>query len=62
MAKRETVFTERDLATVYKVAKANGARAVTYEAPGGHKVTFDLSVVSGDSLQDQPNPYDGTHG
>lgn len=62
MAKRETVFTERELETVCSVAKANGARAVTYEAPGGHKVTFDLSVVSGDSLQDQPNPYDGTHG
>ncbi len=62
MAKRAHIFTEGDLSLAFKVAKANGARGFKYEAPGGHKLTFDLSDVPSDSMQDQPNPWDGTNG
>ncbi|AMS29442.1 MAG TPA: hypothetical protein DIU09_09545 [Hyphomonadaceae bacterium] len=62
MAKRAHIFTEGDLSLAFKVAKANGARAFKYEAPGGHKLTFDLSDVPSDSMQDQSNPYDVPHG
>jgi hypothetical protein len=58
VAARAQIFTAKELNLVFKVAKANGARLFKYEAPGGHKLTFDLTDIPSDSLRDEPNSWD----